>query len=110
LTFEKNKKKYPEILKNLILFAIVIALTAVPLIFIKNGQFSGSDDKAEKAIAEVKADYKPWFGSLWKPPSKEIESLLFALQAALGAGFIGYYIGYVRGKARGKSENTPDKP
>ena len=29
----------------------------------------------------------------WEPPSGEIESLLFALQAAIGAGFIGYYVG-----------------
>jgi cobalt/nickel transport protein len=37
---------------------------------------------------------------LYEPPSDEIESLLFALQAALGAGFIGYYIGYKRGKTK----------
>jgi cobalt/nickel transport protein len=30
---------------------------------------------------------------LWKPPSDEVESLLFSLQAALGAGFLGYVIG-----------------
>jgi len=28
-----------------------------------------------------------------EPPSNEIGSLLFALQAALGAGFIGYWLG-----------------
>jgi len=40
----------------------------------------------------------PWFESLWEPPRGEIESLLFVLQAAIGAGFIGYFIGYMRGK------------
>ncbi|CEO90262.1 hypothetical protein SSCH_790007 [Syntrophaceticus schinkii] len=36
--------------------------------------------------------------SIWEPPSGEIESLLFALQAAIGAGFIGYYFGFVKGR------------
>jgi cobalt/nickel transport protein len=36
------------------------------------------------------------------PPSKEIESLLFMLQAALGAGLLGYYIGLRRGEAKGR--------
>ena len=39
-----------------------------------------------------------------EPPSGEIESLLFALQAAIGAGFIGYFIGYTRGKSKQKKE------
>ncbi len=30
---------------------------------------------------------------LWEPPSGEIESLLFALQAAIGAGLVGFYFG-----------------
>ena len=42
--------------------------------------------------------------SIWEPPSGEIESLLFALQAAIGAGFIGYFIGYTRGKSKQKEE------
>ena len=54
----------------------------------KNGEFGGAD-----TIAEVNEEYEPWFESLWEPPSGEIESLLFALQAAIGAGFIGYYVG-----------------
>jgi cobalt/nickel transport protein len=37
---------------------------------------------------------------VWKPPSPEIESLLFALQAALGAGVIGYVVGRIHGAAR----------
>ncbi len=40
-----------------------------------------------------KSDYEPWFSNIWEPPSGEIESMLFALQAALGAGFIGYFFG-----------------
>lgn len=51
-------------------------------------------------------DYEPWFESLWKPPSGEIESLLFASQAALGAGVIGYYIGK---KKNAKNNNASIK-
>lgn len=59
----------------------------------RGGEFGGADDQIEDTIAEVNGDYEPWFESFWEPPSGEIESLLFALQAAIGAGFIGYYVG-----------------
>jgi cobalt/nickel transport protein len=42
--------------------------------------------------------YEPWFQPLWEPPSGEIESLLFSLQAAIGAVIIGYFFGYYRRK------------
>lgn len=35
-----------------------------------------------------------------EPPSGEIESLLFALQAAIGALIIGYAFGYWRGQSK----------
>ena len=35
-----------------------------------------------------------------EPPSGEIESLLFALQAAIGAIIIGYAFGYWRGQSK----------
>jgi len=57
------------------------------------GEFGGADGQIQEVIGEVDSAYEPWFESLWTPPSGEIESLLFALQAALGAGYIGYYIG-----------------
>ena len=57
------------------------------------GEFGGADGQIEGVISEMNSSYEPWFESIWTPPSGEIESLLFALQAALGAGYIGYYIG-----------------
>ncbi|SFF98101.1 cobalt/nickel transport protein [Desulfotomaculum arcticum] len=84
--------------KNLVLIGIVVLLAVIPL-FIQNGaEFGGSDDQAESVIAEMNPNYEPWFSSFWEPPSGEIESLLFCLQAALGAGFIGYFVGYYKGK------------
>ncbi|XPO23271.1 energy-coupling factor ABC transporter substrate-binding protein [Phosphitispora sp. TUW77] len=64
----------------------------------QGAEFGGADGQAEELITQINPDYQPWFSSIWEPPSGEIESLLFALQAALGTGFIGYYIGYVRGR------------
>jgi cobalt/nickel transport protein len=91
--------------KNILLLAAVILLAAVPLLVV-NGDFGGADDAAEKAISSIDPSYKPWFSPLMKLPS-ETESMLFALQAALGAGFIGYTIGLFRGK-RSKTERPHD--
>ncbi len=76
------------------LVAAAVAIIAAPLVLPgMGGKFKGTDDQATEAIAESRPGYEPWFQPLWKPPSDEVESLLFALQAALGAGFLGYAIG-----------------
>ncbi|MBZ9687094.1 energy-coupling factor ABC transporter substrate-binding protein [Clostridium estertheticum] len=95
-----NKKNNKMLKKNLLLALIVIILAVAPLFIRKNAEFGGADDKAKKAISQIDTNYKPWFSSIWTPPSGEIASLLFSLQAALGAGFIGYYFGYAKGKKR----------
>jgi cobalt/nickel transport protein len=76
-----------------------LALVAVPLIFVR-GEYGGTDDAASKVITTSNPGFTPWFQPLWRPPSAQIESLLFALQAALGAGVIGYVLGRVHGAAR----------
>jgi len=95
-----SSSKKSEILKNVILIFIVVALVVLPLWLVKDHDFNGTDGKASELIAELNKDYKPWFKPLWEPPSKEIESLLFALQAAVGAGFIGFYIGLTIGRSK----------
>ncbi|MDZ8257790.1 energy-coupling factor ABC transporter substrate-binding protein [Nostoc sp. ChiQUE01b] len=87
-------------LSNWLLVVAVLALAVAPLIFVRGGEFAGSDDKAEKAITEIQPGYKPWFKSFFEPASKEIESLLFASQAALGAGVVGYAIGLYKGRSQ----------
>lgn len=93
-------------LKNCLLLAAVILLISTPLLIIKPSPpgliFTGTDSQAQGVIQGLAPDYQPWFASVLKPASAEIESLLFALQAALGAGVIGYYAGYVRGKKKGE--------
>lgn len=84
--------------KNFILSIIVIVLAVLPLITLKNAEFAGADGLAETAITEINPDYKPWFSSLYEPASGEIESLLFALQAAIGAGVVGFVLGRITAK------------
>lgn len=89
--------------QNWILLFAVIVLAVIPMLVIhpQSGEdeiFAGADGKAETLITEIQPNYEPWFTSFWEPPSGEIESLLFALQAAIGAGLIGYVIGIFRGR------------
>lgn len=86
-----------------ILMLLVLVLTVAPLFLVKGAEFSGADGLAEEAITKSHPEYEPWFSPFMEPASGEIESLLFALQASIGAGFIGYYIG------RTKRMNTSEK-
>lgn len=85
-------------MKNLWLVIGVVLLAILPLLIVQDSEFEGADGKAEEAISEMSPAYEPWFSSIWEPPGGETESLLFALQAAIGAGFICYYFGYARAK------------
>jgi cobalt/nickel transport protein len=101
-------------LKNGVLIAAVASLVILPLMIVKQPAagpdgikaeiFKGSDDQASLAVQVLAPGYKPWFTSILTSPGSDISSLLFALQAAIGAGFIGYYVGYSRGRAK---ENVP---
>lgn len=88
--------------RNAVLLLIAVALAIVPLLMGFQGEavFGGADGAAQALITEIQPAYEPWFGPLWKPPSGEVASLLFTLQAALGAGFLGYYLGLRRGQVR----------
>ncbi len=64
--------------------------------------FAGTDGQAQELIAQTHPNYRPWIRPLWEPPGSEVETLLFSLQAATGAGVIGYYLGFVRGRVSAK--------
>lgn len=85
----------------LLLIGIMIAIFVAPLILFPDAEYGGADGGAEEAISDT--GYEPWFTPLWEPPSGEIESLLFALQAAIGAIIIGYFVGYEMGKRAKKT-------
>lgn len=84
--------------KNLILIGLVILLAVIPLVVCQGAEFGGADGEAESVIMELAPDYEPIFSPILEPASGEIESLLFALQAAIGSGIVFYCIGYMMGK------------
>ncbi|QNP61927.1 energy-coupling factor ABC transporter substrate-binding protein [Streptomyces genisteinicus] len=92
---------------NTLLVLIVVALAVLPLALglgdHKEEPFAGADAQAETAITELEPDYEPWFSPLYEPPSGEVESALFALQAALGAGVLAYYFGLHRGRRQAEA-------
>jgi cobalt/nickel transport protein len=87
-------------------FLTVIAIVAFSILFLYtnatlgSADFTGSDTVGSGLIAKLSGNSVENFQPLipqWKPPSGEIESCLFALQAAVGGilvgGVFGYWIG-----------------
>jgi cobalt/nickel transport protein len=98
---------------NVLLLVAVVAIFAVPLALRLNtsGQaegeaYAGSDSSATAAVEELSPGYQPWFTPLFAPSSGEVESGLFALQAALGAGAFGFVLGRLSGR-RSASGSSP---
>ncbi|MBE6510278.1 MAG: energy-coupling factor ABC transporter substrate-binding protein [Methanobrevibacter millerae] len=93
---------------TLILLGIVCIIIFIAPLAMYNGHgeddgyFGGSDDQAGQAVE--KTGFQPWYSSIWEPPSGEIESLIFALQAAIGAIIIGYFFGLWRGQSSKEEE------
>lgn len=90
--------------KTMIVLSIVCLLIAViPLMVIKDSEFGGADGAAEEIVAEINPDYEVWAESILEPPGGETESLLFCLQAALGAGILGFGIGTLKERSKNKA-------
>jgi len=66
-------------------------------------EFAGSDTVGSSLIAELtgkaQEEFQPVIGQ-WVPPSGEIESALFALQAAIGGIMVGWVFGYWKGQQK----------
>ncbi len=84
-----------------------VAILAFCLVFLytsssmKGAEFAGSDNVGSALIADLSGKSVDDFSPLvpqWEPPSGEIESCLFALQAAIGGIFIGGVFGYWMGQ------------
>ena len=79
--------------------AVIIVLSVGTLALV-NGDFGGSDDSGGAAAEDY--GYEAWTGDILTiitgDPNYELpgetESLLFAVQAAIGAIIIGYFIGF----------------
>jgi cobalt/nickel transport protein len=71
-----------------------------------DAEYAGSDTRGSAQIAEMtgksEEDFQPLIGQ-WAPPSGEIESGLFAIQAAIGGVLVGWVFGYWKGQKSMKS-------
>ncbi len=100
----KNLKFYLTIL---LVIAIIILL---PFFVVPEGaEFGGADGEGGDEIANIDPSYEPWAESPIELPSGEIESMLFSLQAALGAGVIFYSVGYLKGRKTGREQGASGK-
>ncbi|MDZ3836979.1 MAG: energy-coupling factor ABC transporter substrate-binding protein [Rhodospirillales bacterium] len=96
--------------RNAALLLLAAAIVLLPLLApqLEGASFAGADGKAQALIESIEPAYRPWAAPLWTPPGKETESLLFALQAAVGAGVLGYCLGLSRGKRRAGAAASDD--
>jgi cobalt/nickel transport protein len=85
---------------NWLLVVAVLVIAVVPLVFIGSAtEFGGADGLAVERIEADHPGYEPWFTPLFQPAA-ETASTLFALQAAIGAGFLGYLFGALHTRRR----------
>lgn len=82
-------------------FVIIAAICVTAYALNPGAEFGGADGEAEEVIGEIDPDYEPWFSSPFEPAG-ETESMLFALQAAIGALIIGYFLGMNRIKKQNR--------
>ncbi len=97
---------------GLIVLAVVL-VASLPMFTARcagSGQagFRGSDNRAQDLVGELSPGYTPWFHVPFKAPSADVEVVIFALQAALGAGFIGYYVLSSRGSSPAGGSSDDD--
>jgi cobalt/nickel transport protein len=102
---------------DVLLLVAVVATFAVPLALRLNAggrpdgeAYAGSDSTAVSAIETIDPNYRPWFSPVFEPSSGEVESGLFALQAAIGGGALGFVIGRLSGRRRRSADPEPTPP
>ncbi|MYM32831.1 energy-coupling factor ABC transporter substrate-binding protein [Duganella sp. FT94W] len=101
-------------IRNWMLALAVVLISVLPLLLVSAPPaapgaeapetFGGADTRAQQAIGDIAPGYQPWFKPVFEPASAEIASLLFALQAAIGAGVIGFWLGISVARERARRE------
>lgn len=88
-----------------IILTCVFVLLALPYVISGDAEFAGADGQAGQVITDVNPDYVPWFKPLWKP-APETETMIFSLQAAIGAGLLAFGFGYWVGRRKGSEQSA----
>ncbi len=83
---------------NVWLLSGAAILSLAPVLMFQGQEFKATDSRNQTAIAEVQPEYKPWFKPIIKPSGGEIETFLFATQAAIGSGVTCYILGLYKGR------------
>lgn len=82
---------------------ILVLLFCIPFYTApKESEFGGTDAAVTELLEEHGAE--PWFEPIAPPAGGEIESGLFAMQAALGSGILCYALGRLSGKRKAEQE------
>lgn len=93
-------------MRSVWMLVVVVLIAVIPLLM--GGEFGGADNEAA-AIVQGTEGFSPWFSPIWEPPSGEVASMLFSLQAALGALVLGYAIGRAHGRRRPDGDRDATK-
>jgi cobalt/nickel transport protein len=75
-----------------------VILSIAPILIYQGKEFKATDSINITAIEQVNPGYKPWFKPVIKPSGGEIETFLFATQAAIGSGVVCYILGLYKGR------------
>jgi cobalt/nickel transport protein len=92
---------------NILLLGAAVILSMAPVLMYQGKEFKATDSINITAIEAVKPGYKPWFEPIIKPSGGEVETFLFATQAAIGSGVACYVLGLYKGRTeRRKTEEA----
>jgi cobalt/nickel transport protein len=94
---------------NLCLLGGSIGLSLAPVLIYQGHEFKATDTRNQQAIAEVQPGYQPWFQPIIKPSGSEIETFLFATQAAIGSGVTCYILGLYKGRTECRKSDQTDQ-
>jgi len=95
------KFRYTLEILTIIAIATFCAIFLYTSSTISGAEFAGSDNIGSRLVMELSGTPEENFQPLipqWEPPSTEIESCLFAFQAAVGGILVGGVFGYWTGQ------------
>jgi cobalt/nickel transport protein len=93
---------------NLCLLGGAISLSLAPVLMYQGREFKAIDSINVTAIEQVQPAYKPWFEPIIKPSGGEVETFLFATQAAIGSGVTCYILGLYKGRTERRKTDQID--